>query len=322
MRELLSWQNMPIKRKDVKKRVYHDEAITYGEFYGIAVDEYIDTPTTALPFSVRVINRFMSNGITTAADLLRTTPAHLISLKGFGKTCLDEVEAYVATLQSSEHAANKLRVLSENVNKMNQERLWKPISSTCAPYPSTWAFRKAMRTTAASVSLRASSSASHMRLPVRFSQGHIQTGRHPLKTSILHKLSQGALWRMEVFLLFPSSRQNRTQSVSLSVWLSNRCSLSWVLRRSWHPPTVKGVLSAICPMRPNMNTGRISNSPYPGRSLMICSLSRFSALILQPDTPSSLLRQGIVSSLARFSWFSSFAAFTPSEQAKVSEKSF
>lgn len=64
MRELLSWQNMPIKRKDVKKRVYHDEAITYGEFYGIAVDEYIDTPTTALPFSVRVINRFMSNGIT------------------------------------------------------------------------------------------------------------------------------------------------------------------------------------------------------------------------------------------------------------------
>jgi len=107
---------MPIKRKDVKKRVYHDEAITYGELYGIAVDEYIDTPTTALPFSVRVINRFMSNGITTAADLLRTTPAHLISLKGFGKTCLDEVEAYVATLQSSGHAANKLRVLSENVN--------------------------------------------------------------------------------------------------------------------------------------------------------------------------------------------------------------
>ena len=123
--------------------------------------------------------------------------------------------------------------------KMNQERLWKPISSTCAPYPSTRAFRKAMRTTAASVSLRASSSASHMRLPVRFSQGHIQTGRHPLKTSILHKLSQGALWRMEVFLLFPSSRQNRTQSVSLSVWLSNRCSLSWVLRRSW-PPHCKG----------------------------------------------------------------------------------
>ena len=75
-------------------------------------------------------------------------------------------------------------------------------------------------------------------------------------------------------------------------------------------------------MRPNMNTGRISNSPYPWRSLMICSLSRFSALILQPDTPSSLLRQGIVSSLARFSWFSSFAAFTPSEQTKVSEKSF
>lgn len=96
--------------------MFHDEAVAYGELYGITVDEYIDTPTTALPFSARVINRFMSNGITTVADLLRTTPAYLISLKGFGKTCLDEVEAYIAALQSSEHAANKIRALSEASN--------------------------------------------------------------------------------------------------------------------------------------------------------------------------------------------------------------
>ena len=49
----------------------------------------------------------------------------------------------------------------------------------------------------------------------------------------------------------------------------------------------KGVSSAIRPMRSNMNTSRISNLPCLARSLMICSLSRFSALTLWPDTPSS-----------------------------------
>ena len=113
---------MPIKRKDVKKRVYHDEAITYGEFYGIAVDEYIDIPTTALPFSVRVINRFMSNGITTAADLLKVlapilkTPVSESAIDDALKKqyeyitqdCIDSIKKY---LMQEEYVASKLLTL-------------------------------------------------------------------------------------------------------------------------------------------------------------------------------------------------------------------
>lgn len=86
----------------------HDEEMTFAEIYGIAAEEYLDTPTTALPFSVRVINRFMGNGITTAAALFETTPSQLANIKGFGKTCLDEVNAFCATLQTTPRSMGKL----------------------------------------------------------------------------------------------------------------------------------------------------------------------------------------------------------------------
>lgn len=84
------------------------EEMTFAEIYGIAAKEYVDTPTTALPFSVRVINRFMGNGITTAAALFETTPEQLANIKGFGKTCLDEVHAFCATLQTKPQSTSIL----------------------------------------------------------------------------------------------------------------------------------------------------------------------------------------------------------------------
>lgn len=95
------------KRKDVNGRVKRGEEMTFAEIYGIAAKEYVDTPTTALPFSVRVINRFMGNGITTATALFETTPGQLASIKGFGKTCLDEVNAFCATLQTTPRSTGK-----------------------------------------------------------------------------------------------------------------------------------------------------------------------------------------------------------------------
>ena len=79
-------------------RVRHDENITYAEHYLIDIPEYADAPVTTLPFSIRIINRFMGNGITTVAKLLEATPAQLMQLKGFGRTCLVEVEKYCETL--------------------------------------------------------------------------------------------------------------------------------------------------------------------------------------------------------------------------------
>lgn len=68
------------------------------ERYNLNADEYADVFLTTLPFSVRSINRFNENGITTVADLLKKTITYLMSLKGFGKGCLDEVEAFCAKL--------------------------------------------------------------------------------------------------------------------------------------------------------------------------------------------------------------------------------
>lgn len=78
--------------------VQHDENTTYAEHYLIDMLEYADVSVTALPFSIRVINRFTGNGITTVAKLLEATPAQLMQLKGFGRICLVEVEKYCETL--------------------------------------------------------------------------------------------------------------------------------------------------------------------------------------------------------------------------------
>ena len=72
--------------------------IAFYERYNLNADEYEGVSVTTLPFSVRVINRFMGNGITTVAALLKNTPSALMKLKGFGKNCLDEVDAFCAKL--------------------------------------------------------------------------------------------------------------------------------------------------------------------------------------------------------------------------------
>lgn len=76
--------------------------VAFYERYNLNADEYEGVSVTTLPFSVRVINRFMGNGITTVAALLKTTPSALMKLKGFGKNCLDEVDAFCAKLNSED----------------------------------------------------------------------------------------------------------------------------------------------------------------------------------------------------------------------------
>lgn len=76
-----------------------DLDMPFYERYALITDEYENVPVSTLPFSVRVINRFMGNGITTVAALLKTSPSILMKLKGFGRNCLDEVEAFCEKLK-------------------------------------------------------------------------------------------------------------------------------------------------------------------------------------------------------------------------------
>lgn len=79
-----------------------DLDVAFCERYNLISDEYEGVSVTTLPFSVRVINRFKGNGITTVAELLKISPSALMKMKGFGKNCLVEVDAFCATLNNDD----------------------------------------------------------------------------------------------------------------------------------------------------------------------------------------------------------------------------
>ena len=81
--------------------------IAFCEKYNLIADEYDGISVTTLPFSVRVINRFMGNGITTVASLLKASPSILMKIKGFGANCLDEVDAYCSKLNENDSKPTK-----------------------------------------------------------------------------------------------------------------------------------------------------------------------------------------------------------------------
>lgn len=82
----------------MNNKLLYDEMVTFAEKYSIVAEEYENVSVTSLPFSVRVINRFKGAGITTVAALLNSSPNILMGLNGFGKNCLDEVDAFCLKL--------------------------------------------------------------------------------------------------------------------------------------------------------------------------------------------------------------------------------
>lgn len=86
-----------------------DYSLTFAEQYGINPQEFADVHVTSLPLSVRVTNRFQGNQIHTVAQLLAKTPADLMSISGFGRGCLDELDRILVSIQAN--------ALSEPVKK-------------------------------------------------------------------------------------------------------------------------------------------------------------------------------------------------------------
>lgn len=77
-----------------------DASVNFAEYYSIDTTEYVEEPITALPFSVRVTNLFMENGITTVVEMLNSSPEKLLRIKGFGINCLDEIKKCCLKIQS------------------------------------------------------------------------------------------------------------------------------------------------------------------------------------------------------------------------------
>ena len=72
---------------------------TFADIYEINPSEYEEVSIASLSFSVRVYNRFMRNGITTVKKLLDSTPEKVLSIKGFGKGCVDELYEFLDSLK-------------------------------------------------------------------------------------------------------------------------------------------------------------------------------------------------------------------------------
>lgn len=72
---------------------------TFADIYEINSSEYEGVDIASLSFSVRAYNRFMDSGITTAKKLFDSTPEKILSIKGFGKGCEDELYEFLDSLK-------------------------------------------------------------------------------------------------------------------------------------------------------------------------------------------------------------------------------
>lgn len=72
--------------------------IPLWEQLGLVPENYADMAVSELPFSVRVINVFKNNSITTVSDLLRLRLETLMGIRNFGRNCMDEVVGRLRSL--------------------------------------------------------------------------------------------------------------------------------------------------------------------------------------------------------------------------------
>lgn len=72
----------------------------YYQLYGVNPNDYSELTVESLEFSVRLYNILSRNGFEKVEELLKTNDDVLCKIKGFGKTCLDELHAYLGTLPS------------------------------------------------------------------------------------------------------------------------------------------------------------------------------------------------------------------------------
>ena len=101
--------------------------ISFAEKFSIKSKEYVNTPVRSLPLSVRAINRFISSGISTLDVLLDSTPQALLGLKGFGKTCLEEVENFCSKL-----ADKKVESLPKSQRAIHDISIFRPYYKSIA----------------------------------------------------------------------------------------------------------------------------------------------------------------------------------------------
>lgn len=86
---------------------------TFAEIYEINSSEYKEADIASLSFSVRIYNRFMEDGITTVKKILDSTPEKILSIKGFGKGCMNELYVFLDSLKEKvKNTKNNIKSVS------------------------------------------------------------------------------------------------------------------------------------------------------------------------------------------------------------------
>lgn len=97
-------------------------SIPLWEQLGLVPENYADIAVTELPFSVRIINIFKHNSITTVSDLLKLKPETLMGIRNFGSNCMDEVVGRLHLLPKAplpERRRRKLQVKNKPLFILN-----------------------------------------------------------------------------------------------------------------------------------------------------------------------------------------------------------
>lgn len=88
--------------------------IPLWEQFGLVPENYADMAVAELPFSVRVVNVFKHNSITTVSDLLKLKPETLMGIRNFGRNCMDEVVGRLHSLPKEPLPERGYRKLQPN----------------------------------------------------------------------------------------------------------------------------------------------------------------------------------------------------------------
>lgn len=88
--------------------------IPLWEQLGLIPENYADMAVAELPFSVRVVNVFKHNSITTVSDLLKLKPETLMGIRNFGRNCMDEVVGRLHSLHKEPLLEREYRKLQPN----------------------------------------------------------------------------------------------------------------------------------------------------------------------------------------------------------------
>lgn len=105
-----------VEQENFTNNEYYNAETAYYLIYDVEPKDYADIDIQSLNFSKRLENRLIKEGYLTVENLLKSNDEKLGTIRGFGKTCFDELHQYLATLKQSSFQKKGKQIYS-NITK-------------------------------------------------------------------------------------------------------------------------------------------------------------------------------------------------------------